>query len=187
VLDGDRLAQAVSQDPEAVHADLGQALQHPAGDLACDDGPLEGVAVDQHRGLQRLEAGDAQRVEHPCARPAQVGLAGSHRPHHLLLGVVGVVPPWTLELDPQVAAGTLLDQRHEVLDGRNTVEVAVGVGHPQHHRLTGATGLVATSPAAATASRHNRRDHGKGNGREPGSPAHPPHGPTPFLEGRGRR
>ena len=89
LLDGDRLAQTVAENPEAPHADLVEALQHLAGQVAGSDGLLEGVAVDQHRRLQRLEAGDAHRVEDPCSRPAQVGLARGHRPHHLLLGIVG--------------------------------------------------------------------------------------------------
>src|SRR4029450_6439201 len=129
--------------PEAAQADLSQALHHLAGDVTRDDSLLEGITVDQHRRLQRPEAGHAYRVEHPCSRPAKVDLAGSHGAHHLLLGVGGVVTPLTCDLDTNVAARTLVDPRHEVLDRGDIIQVAVRVGHPQHHRLTGAASLVA--------------------------------------------
>ena len=121
------------------------------------------------------------------ARPgtAQVGLTGGDGPYDLLLGIGGEVAPVVDDLDANVAARTLLDLRRRSADRGKVLQVAGGVGHSQDHRLTGAAGLVAASPVAAAAPRHDGRDHGEGNGREPGSAPHPAHGPTPFLEGRG--
>src|SRR6266540_20566 len=113
--------------------------------------------------------------------------AGGHGPHDLLLSIGGEVTPAICDLDANVAAGTLPDLRHEVLDRRVVLQVGGGVGHPQHDRLTGATGLVAASPATAAAPRHDGRDGGERNRREPGSAFHPAHGTTPCIDGRGSR
>ena len=62
-------ARPVAEDPEAPHADLVQARQHLARHVACGDGLLEGVAVDQHRRLQRL---DITAVEADVLQPLPV-------------------------------------------------------------------------------------------------------------------
>jgi hypothetical protein len=90
-LHGDRLAQAVGDNAQTVHTHLVEALQHLVGNAGRDDSLLERIAVDEHRRLQRLEAGHSHGVEDPCSHPAKIGLTPGYGTHDLLLGIVGVV------------------------------------------------------------------------------------------------
>src|SRR4029453_14647399 len=99
-----------------------------------------------------------QRVEHACCRPAEVDLARGHVPHDPLLGVGGVVTPGAFDLDANVVAGALSDLRHKVFDQGGDVQVAGGVGPPQHDRRPGAAGLVTPAPATAAAPRRDGGD-----------------------------
>jgi len=162
-------------------------LQHLLRNVALDHGALKGVAVDQHRRLERLEAGDTHGVEDARPRMAEVDLTGGDGSYDLLLGIGGEAAPFVDDLDTDVAAGTLLHPSGEVRDRGKVLQVAGGVGHSKDHRLTGPAGLVTTSPVTAAAPRHDGRDHGEGNGRKPDPALHLVHGPTPLVEGRGPR
>src|SRR6478609_935529 len=45
-----------------------------------DDGPVRGERRDEHRGMQRAERRDPDRVERPGSRPAEVGTAAGDIP-----------------------------------------------------------------------------------------------------------
>jgi hypothetical protein len=120
VLDCGRLAQAVGEYTQTVHTHLVQALQHLVGNAGCDDSLLERIAVDEHRRLQRLEAGHAHGVEDPCSSPAEIGLSPRYTLDNLLLCIVRVVAAI-------VAGGCTselvqLADRVGALDGRLMVE-----------------------------------------------------------------
>jgi hypothetical protein len=184
-LDGDGLAEATAEDAKPDDPDPVQPLQHLAGNTAFEHSALEGVAVDQHRRLQGLEAGDPHRVEDPRPGMAEVDLTGGDGAHDLLLAIRGEPAPLVDDLDANVAARTLPHPPNEVRNRREILQVAGGVGHSKDHRLTGPAGLVTAGPVAAAAPRHDGRDHDESNARKPDPTLHLVHGPTPLVEGRG--
>lgn len=66
---GHGLAESIGEDGQPGDSEVAEPLEHFPGEVAPDHGILEGIAVDQHRGLQRLEAVDPHRVEHACPHP----------------------------------------------------------------------------------------------------------------------
>jgi len=122
-------------------------LQHLLRNVALDHGALKGVAVDQHRRLERLEAGDTHGVEDARPRMAEVDLTGGDGSYDLLLGIGGEAARFVDDLDTDVAAGTLLHPSGEVRDRGKVLQVAGGVGHSKDHRLTGAPALSLLAPS----------------------------------------
>ena len=92
-------ADAKPGDPDPV-----QPVQHLARNVAFDHGALKGVAVDQHRRLERLEAGDTHCVEDARPGMAEVDLTGGDGSYDLLLGIGGEAAPFVDDLDTDVAA-----------------------------------------------------------------------------------
>jgi hypothetical protein len=132
---GYRFSQAVGEHPEPSDANRVEALQHLVRDTAVDRGVLEGVAVDQHGRLQRLEIICAQRVEHSRSDPSEIYLPFGDTAYDLLFRVREGVSPLVDHLDSKVAARELLDPRREVGDRRREIEVGVGVRHRQDDTL----------------------------------------------------
>jgi len=66
---------------------------------------LERVAVDQERGLERVEAGDPDRIPGPAAYCAEICLAGPDVANESRFRVALAPPPVSLELDAQRPAG----------------------------------------------------------------------------------
>ena len=133
-----------------------------SGDVAFEHGALEGVAVDQHRRLQRLEAGDTHRVEDPRPGMAEVDLTGGDGAHDLLLGIGGE-PPHSLTTSMR----TLPPERSFT---RLTKSVIAGntpgcwrcwpfAGPPAHRTRR----PCRRRPRRRCSPRHDGRDHGEGN------------------------
>jgi hypothetical protein len=156
--DGHRLAQAVSENPKALHADPVQPLQHLVGYACCDNRLLQRVAVDQHGRLQRLKAGNPHCVEYPGSGPAKIRLTSGHGPHDLLLSIVREVTVSAPHLDAEIAARALLDLGHKVLDRGKAIQLAVGVAHLEYDGCSPATGLVVSRfTTAAPHGQHGDR------------------------------
>ena len=119
---GDGLAQATSEQSETGDAQLVDRLEKVRCEVARDDGVLQRVAVDDHRRGQRRQRVDAEQVEHPGARPAEVSLTGRDIAHDRLLGVRSGASPFVRDLDRQLSAGDFGDGIDEGADGRFVVD-----------------------------------------------------------------
>jgi hypothetical protein len=134
-----------------------EALQHLRRDRAGDHGLLQWVTVDQHGRRQGLEGLDAEGVEDSRSDPPQVRLTGGDIAHDPLFEVrLEVAPPLDI-LDPELAAGQIVDTPDEIGHGRLERRILVPIGQPQHHRLA----FPARLAAGARASRSDGRDDEK--------------------------
>src|SRR5439155_22792802 len=122
----DRLAQAIGEHGETGHAQLGEALQHLARNLASDHCSLQRIAVDEHGRGEGLEVLDAERVEDPRSNPREVSLAGCDISDDLLLHTWGgsEATPFADEFDPYVAGRTRAHPLDEIGHVRLTVRAA---------------------------------------------------------------
>ena len=142
LLYGDRLAHPVGEHRQPRHTERLQTRQHLTGDVAAQHRLLQGVAVDEHRGGQRLEARDPEGVEDARPDPGEISLPTGDVPHDLQLEVRGVRAPFVRDLDAQSTARDLGDPVDEVRNSRLVVEVCVPVGQRQHDRLARPASLV---------------------------------------------
>lgn len=156
---GQGISKRAGEHAESDQPERAQSLQHPGRDRALKDVLLERVAVNQERGLERVEAGDPDRVPGPAAYCAQVCLAGPDVADEPRFGATLALPPLILELDaqrPVGAAGDLVDE------GLQLLRREVRVRHGQHHGdAVRAADLV---EAGATAARDDEEQRQPGRG-----------------------
>ena len=165
-----RFAQAVAEDRQPGHVQLGQARHHLGRQGTADHRVLQRVIVDEHRGAQGLETCDPQRVEDAGPGEADVEASVGDVLDDLLLGVHGQPADLVGDLDRHFPAGQIADALREVLHFRRSGQVGIDISHPEDHRLVHAARLVgAPYPARAGAGQDyrarnqpDRRDLGPG-------------------------
>src|SRR5207244_1573096 len=118
-----------------------ERFQHPGWDVAVDNGRLELVAVDEHRGAERLEALDTQAVEGARADKAELVRASSYTADDLLFRVRRERADPEHHVDPDIPRRQLPDPPVEVVDLRVVPGFRVHRGHLQDDRIAGTAGL----------------------------------------------
>src|SRR5262249_59382506 len=97
--------ERVGEDDHAGHMQLVQRRHHPGGDAAVDDGLLQGIAVDQQGGGERLEAVDTQGVEDTGADDTEIVPACGDVADDLLFAVRRVLADVVDHVDLDVSCG----------------------------------------------------------------------------------
>ena len=133
-----------------------ERTEHPRRDVALDHGRLDRVAVDQHRGVERLEAADAERVKDTGPDDPEVVRAVRDAANDLLLSVGRELADTKGHLDLHVAVRLGLDSLEQVVDSRVIAGFAVHGRHPEDDGSRGTAGLV---PCLGTAAGGT---HGRG-------------------------
>jgi hypothetical protein len=108
--------------------------------------------------VQWAERADADRVEDPRSRPAEVHLAGGDRANHVDLRVAALASGvLVVPLDAQSAAG---DPPDRLVERLQLAEVVVRVGHDEDLRLDGLVAAGAVRVLRATAGQQGHGQEG---------------------------